>query len=117
MRRRFEVCLGVIAFCFMACRGGPTEAEKQAEAVQRWAEERAAKAQAEADDARHRAAVLLMEEKVAFRKAIESDLEPLSRRIDELRRTTARAKGRAKTDADAVIKDLAERRTAIERRL
>ncbi len=117
MRKRFEACLGVIALCFVACGRDPTEAEKQAEAAQRLADERAAQAQAQADDARDRAAVLLIEAKVAFRKAVESELEALSTRIDALRQTTVRAKGRAKTDAGAAIADLAERRTTIERQL
>src|ERR1043166_7894672 len=118
-----------LGFLFaVACNQSPSKQEEQARVAQQkadeksaeyraQAEQKSAEQQAKANDEAREAARTLDKTRNEYRQKAQSDLDSLTKQIDDLKAKSAKTSGQARADIDRSLADLTVKRDAVERQI
>ena len=126
MNRQLIIGTTALGLLFAAaCNQSPAKQEEQARAAQQKADEKSAEyrneaeqksaeQQAKANDEAREANRALDKTRNDYRQKAQSDLDSLTKQIDELRAKSAKTQGQARVDIDRSLADVTAKRNAVE---
>ena len=127
--KRNNIVLGSLGLLLMAaCNRSPAAEQEQARNAQQQADEKStqyrmqadqksAEEQAKANDQQREANRVLDKTKNDYRQKAQSELDSLTKQIDELKAKSAKATGKARVDVEQSLADATARRDAAEAQL
>jgi hypothetical protein len=121
-----ELTFGALGMLFLAAcnqspakqqeeaRGAQAQADEKSAQFRMQAEEKSAEEQAKANDKSREAARTLDQAKNDYRQKAQSDLDSLTKQIDELKAKSTKATGKNRADVDQALADVTARRDAVD---
>ncbi|HEX4339484.1 MAG TPA: hypothetical protein VH062_26440 [Polyangiaceae bacterium] len=121
-----ELTFGALGLLFMAaCNQSPAKEQEEARNAQAkaddnsaqyrmQAEQKTAEEQAKANDKAREAARTLDQARTDYRQKAQSDLDSLTKQIDDLKAKSAKATGKTRADVDQALADVTARRDAVD---
>jgi hypothetical protein len=121
-----KLVLGSLGLLFIAaCNRSPAAEQEEARTAQQRADEKttqyrmqadqkSAEEQAKANDQQREASRVLDQTKNDYRQKAQSDLDSITKQIDDLKAKSAKATGKARADVDQALADATARRDAVE---
>ncbi|HEX3595334.1 MAG TPA: hypothetical protein VHU80_09540 [Polyangiaceae bacterium] len=95
-------------------RNAQAQADEKGSQLRMQAEQKSAEEQAKANDKAREAARTLDQAKNDYRQKAQSDLDSLTKQIDDLKAKSAKATGKTRTDVDQALADVTARRDAVD---